>query len=183
MGSIAAEWTTTNGDNEIVLGAWYAEAISANYIELNLAAADIIPFETVQVTFGYTWLDLEKDDESDNELSIEFGASPLESLDFTAAFVYSTEAGGTFVELIASTDIERNEFTLTPFALLGINEGFVFDEHKGLNNLQLGFEASTPISDSMELRGYIAYTIALDKKPGESLDDIFWVGLGIGFGN
>jgi len=102
MGSIAAEWTTTNGDNEIVLGAWYAEAISANYIELNLAAADIIPFETVQVTFGYTWLDLEKDDESDNELSIEFGASPLESLDFTAAFVYSTEAGGTFVEMFYS---------------------------------------------------------------------------------
>jgi hypothetical protein len=68
-------------------------------------------------------------------------------------------------ELIASTYIDRNEFTLTPFALLGINEGFVFDEYKGLNNLQLGFEASTPIFDSMELRGYIAYTIALAQVP------------------
>lgn len=34
----------------------------------------------------------------------------------------------------------------------------------------------------MELTGYVAYTFALNEKPGESLDDIFWVGLGIGFG-
>jgi hypothetical protein len=181
--SAAAEWTTPFGNNELGVGTWYAEGTTANYSELNLTATYIVPFESVNVTFSYIWLDFAKDNLSGTELSIEFGTTALDSFDLAAAFVYSTEAGGTFVNLIASTEIVRNEFILTPYALLGINEGFVHDEHKGLNNLQFGIEASTLISDSMELTGYVAYTFALEYKPGESLDDIFWVGLGIGFGN
>jgi hypothetical protein len=183
LGSVTLEWTTPTGDNELVLGGWYGEGISADYSELKLAAAYIIPFETVDMTLSYTWLDFAEDDFSDNELGIEFGTSVLDSLDLIAAFVYSMDAGGTFIELVASTEIIQNEFALTPYALLGINQGFISGEHHGLNNLQFGIEAATPLSDSLELIGYMAYSIALDKKHGETLDDIFWVGLGLGFGN
>ncbi|MCZ6671389.1 MAG: hypothetical protein O7C75_00475 [Verrucomicrobia bacterium] len=183
LGSFAVEWTTESGNNEFVLGAWYAEGISADYSELNVAAAYILPNDSVDITLGYTWLDFAEDDKSDNELSVEFGRSVLDSLNLIAAFVYSTEASGTFIELIASTEIIRNEFTLTPYALLGINEGFVSGKHKGFNNLQFGIEAATPISDSLELSGYVAFTIGLREEPGESPNDIFWVGLGLGFGN
>jgi hypothetical protein len=183
LGSVTAEWTTQSGDNELVLGAWYAEGSSAEYSELNLRLAYIIPLESVDMTLGYTWLDFAEDDFSDTEFSVEFGTSVLESLDLLAALVYSTEAAGTFLELVASTDITRNEFALTPYALLGINQGFISGEHHGLNNLQFGIEAATPLSDSLDLFGYIAYSIGLDKEPGETLDDIFWVGLGLGFGN
>jgi hypothetical protein len=100
--SIAAEWTTPSGNNELVVGAWYAEGNTANYSELNLAAAIIVPLDPISITFVYTWLDYSNDNTSDNELGIELGTSILETIDLTAVFAYSAKAGGTFIELIAS---------------------------------------------------------------------------------
>ena len=183
LGSMGAEWTTPHQENEMIVSAWYAEGLSTDYTELQLGAAYAFSLDSIDATLGYTWLDWDNDDVSDHELNFEIGGNAFQLIDLTATMVYSVDVAGSFIQLIASKDFIREDTIFTPYVLLGINEGYVSDEHDGLNNLQLGIEASTPISDSIELTGYIAYTIALDEKPGESLDDIFWVGLGIGFGN
>lgn len=183
LGSMLLEWNDHFDVGQIVLSSWIAESTQTDYSELNLGAAFVVPFEIWDMTLGYTFLNFDDDDSTDNELSAEFGTSVSDSVDLAAAFIYSTEAGGTFVELIASTEITRNVFTLTPYILLGLNAGYVADEHDGLNNLQMGLEISTELSDEFELGGYIAYTIGLDEEPGETLDDIVWVGLSVGWTN
>ena len=178
--SVNLDISTPLETGELFFAGWYADSIDTAYTELNLGIGYGLSFDKFDLAIGYTWLDFSGPSATDNEFSLEMVSSTLGTVDLGAAFVYSTEAGGTFIELIASTEIERERFNLTPYALLGINQGFIPGERKGLNNLQLGIEASTPLSDKVELGGYLAYSIALDEEPGESLDDIFWVGIYLG---
>ena len=162
LGSVALEWNQhfENG-GEMILAGWYAEGTSVDYSELNLAAAYGWSLENLDIAIGYTWLDFAEDNESDNEFVLVLGTTAFNDLDFGAAFVYSDEAGGTFIELVVSRSFEDSSVSWTPYLLIGINEGYVADEHDGLNNLQMGLEISTPLNDSVELGGYIAYTIGL----------------------
>ena len=184
IGSVTAEWAApTDGDGEVVFSGWYAEAIDDAYSELNLGVSYGWSLEKLDIGIGYTWLDFAEDDETDNEISLELGTSLHDDYNVGAAFTYSTEAEGTWIDLEISKEFVQDKFAYSPYLLLGINAGYVSDEHDGLNNLQMGLHIATELSDGFELGGYIAYTIGLDEKPGESLDDIFWVGFGIGWGN
>jgi len=184
LGSAEVGWTKAIDNNqELILGAWYAEGTSVEYTELQLAFAYGWSLEKFDLAAAYTWLDFDSYRFTDHELVFEIGTSVMDNLDLGAAFVYSDLAGGTFIELIVSREFEQNTFTVTPYLLLGINDGYVPFEHKGLNNLQLGISVSAPISNNAEMGAYIAYTLGLDEKPGESLDDILWMGLNLAFGN
>tara|TARA_Y100000588_G_C14242178_1_gene919893 strand:- start:1771 stop:2556 length:786 start_codon:yes stop_codon:yes gene_type:complete len=183
LASVAAEWSSHFDSQDLFLTSWYAESTDTSYTELNLGIGYGINLEEGGVNVGYTWLDFADDDESDNDISLELTTNTLEAIDLTAAFVYSTEASGTWIELIASTEFERNPFTIAPYALLGINKGYVANEYDGLNNLQLGIDISTPLNEKVSLGGYLTYIIALDDDHDETLDDIFWLGVYLEFGN
>lgn len=184
LGSVALEWNKHfEKGGEFIFAGWYAEGTSVDYSELNLGVAYGWSLEKIDIAVGYTWLDFAEDDESDREISLELGTALYDDIEFGAVFTYSTEAEGTFIELFVSKSYENDKLSWSPYLLLGINEGYVADEHDGLNNLQMGVEVSTPISDHLELGGYVAYTIGLDEEPGESLDDIFWVGINLGWSN
>ena len=184
IGSFTAEWAApTDGKGELVLAAWYGEAIDDNYSELNLGIGYGWSLEKIDIAIGYTWLDFAEDDATDNEFSLELGTNLYDDINFGAAFTYSTEAEGTWIDLELSKDYVQDKFVWSPYLLLGINAGYVTDEHDGLNNLQIGLHLATELSDGFELGGYIAYSMGLDKNAGETLDDIFWMGIGVGWGN
>ncbi len=184
IGSVAFEWATaTEGNGEAAFSGWYAEGIDADYSELNLGVSYGWSLEKFDVGVGYTWLDFAEDDKTHNEFALELGTSIHDDYDVGAAFTYSTEAGGTWINLEISKEFANDKFAWSPYLLLGINSGYVADEHDGINNLQMGLHVATELSDGFELGGYVAYTIGLDEEPGESLDDIFWVGIGLGWGN
>jgi hypothetical protein len=183
LASLGGEWTTPHSDNEFILSTWYAEGVSTDYREFQLGAAYAFSFDSVDATFGYTWLDWDADDVTDHELNFEIGTDALGLVDLTAIAVYSFGASGTFFQLIASRDFPRNHMVFTPYVLLGLNDGYVPDEHKGLNNLQFGLEFTTSLSEKFELGGYLAYTLGLKEKPGETLENMFWGGISLGWSN
>ena len=184
LGSVALDWTPSlELDGELTFAGWYAEGTSVDYTELNLGVAYEWNLEEIGISAGYTWLDFAEDNESDSEFSLELGRTLYSDIDFQTAFIYSTEAGGTFIEVVLSKSFDQEKLSWSPYLLLGVNEGYVSDELKGVNHLQLGLEATVPLSDHLELGGYIAYTMDLKREPGQTLDDIFWLGMNLGWRN
>lgn len=184
IGSIAADWRIpTSNNSEIVVAGWYADALEDNYTELNIGASYGWSLDHFDLSLGYTWLDFAEDNASDNEFSLEIATSLFNNLDFSTALTYSDEAGGTFIEFAVSRSYLEGEVTWSPYLLLGINGGYVTDRADGLNNLQMGLEVSTPLSDNVEIAGYAAYTIGLHQGSEEALDDLIWLGVSLRWKN
>ena len=160
---------------EWYFSSWVAESIETPYTELNLSLGSSFSVGEVDVATGYTWLHFKGPDASDNEFDLQLGFGLFDQIDFSSAFVYSTEAKGTFIELVASTDIVRERFVLTPYILLGINRGYIPEEPETFNNLQFGLTATTTLFDEMEAAFYVAATTGLE--------DIFWTGASVSFGS
>lgn len=179
LGSVTLEWNQHYEKNELLLLAWYGEGTSSDYSELNLGIAYLMPLDPVDVTLGYTWLDFSPGSETDNELSLELGFGSIQFIDLSADFVYSTEAGGTFIQLIASHEIELEGSTLVPYALVATNQGYVTDEHDGLNNFQLGFEWKIEVDDHIEVFVNAAHASPINKRTGDSFESHFWGGIGL----
>ena len=110
-----------------------------------------------------------------HEFDLQLGFGLFDEFDFSSAFVYSTEAEGTFIELVASSDIVREKFILTPYILLGINRGYIPEEPETFNNLQFGLTATTSLSQEMEASFHLAATTGLE--------NIFWTGVSVSFGS
>ncbi len=135
---------------------------------------------TIDVSLAYTRLAFFADDEIDNELSISLSKGFGENLSLELSGVYSTEAEGTFFELSGSYEREViDRWTLGTTLLLGVNQGFIPDEHDGFNNIQFSIESNYGISDSLALLGYVAYTIGLEERSGETLEDLFFGGVSL----
>jgi arylsulfatase len=154
-----------------------------------LAAADIIPFETVQVTFGYTWL--EEKGELDNTLIMlcsDNGACPFErskNLDIPpwegeSYYLYAASwatVGNTPLKHYKQTQHEG-----------GISTPLIVKWPGKIKNPGRWERSPEHLIDIMATCievGGAKYPTAKNVEPlmGKSPDDIFWVGLGIGFGN
>ena len=155
--------------------SWYAESIATPYTELNLSLGSSFAIGEVDGAFGYTWLEFQGPHPSDHELDLQLGFGLFDRFDLSSAFIYSTEARGTFTELVASSDIVRERFVLTPYILLGFNRGYIPEEPETFNNLQFGLSATTSLSQEMEASFYFAATTGLE--------NIFWTGVSISFGS
>ena len=66
--------------------------------------------------------------------------------------------------------------TLIAAVTIGINEGYVTEEHDGLNYLGVRIEAVRSITEHLKGGIYVAGIEPLNEKPGESLRELFWVG-------
>lgn len=155
--------------------SWFAESLATPYTELNLSLGSSFAIGEMDGAIGHTWLDFNGPDASDHEFDLQLGIGLFDEFDFSSAFVYSTEAEGTFIELVASSDIVREKFILTPYILLGINRGYIPEEPETFNNLQFGLTATTSLSQEMEASFHLAATTGLE--------NIFWTGVSVSFGS
>ena len=178
IGSIASDFhrpTHLPFLDEWYFSSWFAESISTPYTELNLSLGSSLSIEDVDVAMGYTWLDYQGLKPSDNRFHLQLSFGLFDQIDLSSDFEYSTEAGGTFSDLVASTGWEKENWVLTPYILLGINLGYFPGEHGTINNLQIGFLATTALSQEMEATSYLAATTGLE--------DIIWTGVSVSFGH
>jgi hypothetical protein len=164
------------------LGFWYADSYDTSYNELNLFGAYAVEFYGVAAYAGYSYLNFPDDDADDHEISAGLAYEAFPYLIPAVEWVYSTGADGSFVEISLASEIPATDYlSFTPFALLGLNLGYVAGESEGLNNFQLGLDAELAVTENIALVGYAAHTWGLDKDPGDSLIDEFWGGAGLAF--
>lgn len=161
----------------------YADSLEVDFAELNLALSYGFSIKEVDLAVGYVWSAYQghaheesavtghdhEFAENEIELEIEFGL--LDKVDIASAFIYSPDAGGTFIELVASTDIERGKWVFTPHVLLGLNRGFIPEEPETFNNLEFGLSATTKLFDGVEATFYLANSTGLE--------EIFWTGVSL----
>ncbi len=161
-------------------GFWYADSYDTSYNELNLFGAYAVEFNGLTAYVGYTYLNFPDDNADDHEISAGIGYEAFPYLMPAVEWVYSTEADGSFIEISLASEIAATDYLVfTPYALLGINAGYVAGEHEGLNNFQIGLDAEWALTENIALVGYIAQTWGIDEEPGDSLSDEFWGGAGL----
>lgn len=175
-------WEKSLADGTLSLGTWYADAWDVDYSELNMSVGYTVDLEPVELGLTYTWLDFFEDDAEDHELALCATFDIQDALDMNIGAVYSDEANGSFFELGLSREFALSDgVAVVPFAVLGINDGYVSDEHDGLNHINIGVETSWEISESISMGAYMSYTMGLEEETGESLEDLFYGGLCLTF--
>lgn len=164
----------------------YADSFEVDFAELNLALGYGFSIKEVDLTVGYAWsayqghaheesAEAGHDHEfAENEIELELEFGLLDKVDISSAFIYSPDAGGTFIELVASTDIEKEKWVFTPHVLIGLNRGFIPDETETFNNLEFGLSATTELFDSVEATFYLANSTGLE--------ELFWTGVSLSLG-
>jgi hypothetical protein len=187
--STAIDAETSVPGGILALGAWYGSAYDTEYDEFNLAAGYTIALgENLTATLGYTYLNFRTDNADDHEASLDLEYGGIEGVTLFAGAYHSFDAEGFFSEIGLSTEVQlTGGVTVVPFALLGINQGYVGDGHDGANHAAIGFEASVALTETLSLEAYGAYTLAIDKDAGRyaddaALDDLVYGGLGLSAG-
>ncbi len=171
---------------EWYFSSWYAESLEVDFAELNLALGYGFSIEEVDFAVGYAWSTFQghaheefilaghEHEFAENEIELEVEFRLLDKVDISSAFIYSPAVGGTFIELVASTDIVKEKWVFTPYLLLGLNRGFIPEEPETFNNLQFGLTATTELFDGVEAAFYLATSTGLE--------DIFWTGVSVSLG-
>jgi len=161
---------------------WYAVGDSENYRELNLLTGLRHQFGSLELGLSYTYLSTPVDSAHDHEFAVNATYGDLPLITPSIVYKYSTEASGGFLEFVLSSEQTVTEsFSITPNILFASNHGYIPNEHEGANNLQTGVEFTYAIAKSATVTSHISYSWALDRETGETLDDLFWGGIGINF--
>lgn len=177
----------------VSLGTWYADGTDVDYNEWNLFGD--IAFELaegLEAYIGYTYLAFfsEGEKDEDNEVGVGLTYAITDYLEAAADYVYSFEAEGSFVELALGAPYEvTDEFSVAPYALLGLDFGYRTEEYNGWNHFQVGIDAEYLFGERFAIGGYAAYAFALEdidreeNDSGESIGDnpAFGVFASIGF--
>ncbi len=165
----------------------YVEGIDADFAELNLALGYGFSIKEVELAVGYARSAFQghaheesvvagHDHEfAENEIELELEFGLFDKVDFSSAFIYSPDAGGTFIELVASTDFEKGKWVFTPYLLFGLNRGFIPEEPDTFNNLEIGLSATTELFDGVEATFFLANSTGLE--------EIFWTGVSLSLGD
>ena len=152
-------------------------AWEADYEELGLTAGYEFELGSVTLSAAATYLWFPEDDEDDVELAIAGEWSHDCGFGIAAEAVWSTEAEGWFGEMELYYEFECCEhLVLTPSVFLGVNQGYVSDEHDGFNHIGAQLAGSVPLSENIEASAYVAFIRPLRDEMGESLRDLFWFG-------
>lgn len=154
------------------LDIWYAEGYSSNYNEVNFSAT---LFNTVGSVSGYlsaTHLRFPQDKATDNEVAAGLSYELPVAVTVNADWVYSVEAGGSFIELSVGTALlEVNNFTLEPQVHLGLNAGYIPDGHNGLNNILLQLDGIFSFAGNYEFVAFVAYTQGVNRNDLQKYPD------------
>lgn len=131
---------------------------------------------------GYKHLWFDASNERDNEWSLEFSTEALPLLTPTLTYTYATAAGGAFIELAVERELAcGSRCSLTPYAMLAANEGFIPDSRRGMNNGQIGASIDFDVSPRLSLRAQAHYSRPFEELPEEGLNELLWLQLGLDY--
>jgi len=144
---------------------WYGFSPNVSYDELELGLYYCLEWDDFEFYAGAAHLRYFRDREHENELVVggEYSGVPA-NLALGAEVCYNLEQWGYFAEVHLSGSYEVTDFiTLTPMALMGMNQGYTPDGHHGPNHFALSLEARTPLTKSLELSVSASYQWAIDR--------------------
>jgi hypothetical protein len=177
------EWYYATVDftwNFLGFSAFYGRTTDGSYDELDLSLGYSKELGPVTLTAGYTFLTYpETDDPDGHEVYVALDYSPIEWLTFAALGYYDfADIDGGFVELSAASSIPiiEGRLSIDPYILLGVDFGYVSDEHDAVNNFQVGVEVPFAITEHLSLVLAAHHSWALENLEDEELSDVSWAG-------
>ncbi|WP_462137287.1 hypothetical protein [Candidatus Mycalebacterium sp.] len=127
-----------------------------NFSEINLGVGYGFEFADFEFGASYTRLEFTHDDTKDNEWAAEASYGGLPFVSVSVAYVYATEAEGSFVEIAASSDIPVfGRVTVSPYVLQAFDFGYITKENDGANNFQIGVEAGFEVKEGISILGHL----------------------------
>ena len=154
------------------IAAW-----EGGYDEVNVAAGYEWQWGPLELALAGNYLWFPDDGEDDVEVGGAVEWVHESGLGVLAAAYWSFEAEGWFGEAAVFYECPLSEsIALIPSVFLGVNQGYVEDEHDGFNHLGIQLEGIVQVSEQLELVVYASYLEPLDREDGESLRDLFWGG-------
>lgn len=151
---------------------WFGSSVDTPYTEFNVALSWAKTVGQIDLALGYSYLAFTQDDEDDHELSAEISSEVFGGLLPFLAAVYSVEADGSFFELGLTREWEITErLAISPYALIGFNQGYVADGHDGANHAATGLVASIALLENLHLDLSAVASFPLDKEEQTFADD------------
>ncbi len=157
------------------LQLWYANAGEGNYQEVNVGARRAWDVSGFELGLGVTYLsvidagldDLELDASARRHLSKNFEAG--------VGLTYSHQSQGVYgmLELVYSRRGER--VIAEPYISVGINSGYVVEEHAGPDNVQAGLSIRDSRTEQLVL--HFAFVEPVRARSSDSLVRAQWASL------
>jgi hypothetical protein len=164
---------------------WYADAINADYNELDIHADLNVDAGFAQFSAGYASYIYPRGALGDNEgigsedeavLSV---SKSIGKVDLSVLAAYNFDREGTYFEFSAGTSIPVvSKLSLDPSVVLGYSSGYF--AQNGLTHVLLTLAAPISLTDSITLKPYIAGNIPLSVLD-ENQDARFFAGVALSF--
>ena len=168
--------------NNTGIGIWTATGTEDDYDEGNAWVDFTLRFDSLELIPSYTFLAFSNNSANDHEFGLSLVWNSDEDSGADIAYVYSNEADGSFWEASIWQNFRfYQSLTLSPYFAVGINSGYINNEHRGFNNSVFGLNVEYSIGRHLVLTAHAAYSRALNRKSGESLENESWTGIGLVF--
>ena len=181
-GAFSVEGTVSFGG--FTGGVWYLDSIGARYEELNLFIEYSRDVGPVTLSAGYTYLYFPADHAHTHEIAagIELPLFDGKLAPF-ANLVEDVRApgAGLWAEVGLQSELTflDDRLSIAPYALLGIDLGYVSQETDDVNNVEIGLEISWKLIEQVRLFAHVHQSWALENLERECLGDIAWGGIGL----
>ena len=119
-----------------------------------------------------------------NELFLAVGTTAIPYVTPSANFIWDlNNIPGALLEFRVDGDVPvyRDIVRLQPYALLGLNFGYNTTDVYGLNNFQLGAQATCRICENLSAFAGVNYSVALEALQAIGQDNVVWVNVGLSF--
>ncbi len=158
---------------------WYAIGDSDAYQELNLSLEHAFSIADFESHIGYTRLEFFESDEHDNELYAGVAYTGFPWVTPAVDYIYATEARGSYIEISLQSDISLfgERLILSPYLFNSFDLGYSTEDHDGPNHFQAGLEALIPLTETLQLSGYIAQSLAQEDVQKDDQGDLTWGGV------
>lgn len=117
-----------------------------------------------------------------NEIFVSLGTTAIPYVTPSAVFVWdlNSDPGG-FLDLRLDADVPvyKRRVSLQPYALLGLNFGYNAPAVYGLNNAELGVQATCEICSWLSVYAGVNYSVALAALQSVGQGDVAWVNAGV----
>lgn len=172
-----------------LVGAWYAQSLrGSSENEVNIFAEYGFDLDPLEIFIGLNFLTFPTPDEEDTwEVYLGFEYPVFDHLVLFGETYYDfDEVDGGFLELgfalPFAPEAFHDQFELSPYALIGIDYGFVSGPRRlRENNLQVGLEATYAVTDQLVVFGSAHHSFRLKNLRDEGEGDVTWVAAGLGF--
>lgn len=167
---------------------WIADSPAADYSEFNLNLIyGTKLLDNLEIYLGYNHIRSRDSgvDSNDNEISLDLSSSQLKQQYVLASIYHSFETDGSFMELAVKQGYRIDQsMHASARVVVGINDGYAPDGHKGLNHFQIRANFAYHPTKEMEIYAYTGYNRAINRDEiryagDQLLGNYFWAGMGI----